>query len=159
MADNVCPGQGLSAPVPGKELSEKLACVLKEFRLDGIVDVKNPLDVTPMANDSAILNIVKTVMSSGEIDAVVAAMIPLTPQMHTLPAGPGHGENFVEKTFLPGVAELARKVRKPFLFCVASGSLYDPYVSFAQGLGIPVFRSADRAVQIFSKYLDSRQSG
>ena len=105
-----------------------------------------------MANDPAILNIVKAVISSGETDAVVVSMIPLTPQMHTLPAGPGHGENFVEKTFLTGAAELARKAGKPFLFCVAAGPLYDPYVSFAQDLGIPVFRSADRAVYIFSKY-------
>jgi hypothetical protein len=44
--------------------------------------------------------------------------------------------------------------RKPLIFCVAAGELYDPYCGYALELGIPVFRSADRAARIYRKYLE-----
>lgn len=156
MADNVHPGRILSPPVPGTALSEKLKATLKEAGLDSIVDVRNPLDVTPMAGDEAIRLIIKEAVSSEEIDAVLVSMVPLTPSMHTLPPGRGHSEDFSKKSFLPESARLARELGKPMLFCVAAGPLYDAYVAFAQESGVPVFRSSDRAVRVLAGYLESR---
>ena len=137
----------------GKGVAAEMERTLKEFRLDSIVDAKNPLDITPMAPDAAIGGVVKTALASDEFSGVLVSMVPLTAMMNTLPKGGAYPDDF-EKSFLKGAAEAAREARKPLLFCVAAGSIYEPYCAYAQSLGLPVFRSADRAVLVYKKYLD-----
>jgi len=137
----------------GKGVAAEMEKTLKEFRLDSIVDAKNPLDITPMAPDAAIGGVIKTALASDEFSGALVSMIPLTAMMNTLPKGGAYPDD-LERSFLKGAAEAAREARKPLLFCVAAGSLYEPYCAYAQSLGLPVFRSADRAVSIYKKYLD-----
>ena len=137
----------------GRGVAEELEKTLKEFKLDPIVDAKNPLDITPMATDGAIAGVIKTALASDEFSGVLVSMVPLTPAMNTMPASAAPKED-LEKSFLKGAAEAARAARKPLLFCVAAGTLYEPYCAYAQKLGLPVFRSADRAVKMYGKYLD-----
>ncbi len=134
-------------------LAAEINKTLREFRLDSIVDAKNPLDVTPMASDEAIAGVVRTALSSDEFSGAVVSMVPLTPSMNTLPKG-GSWPDDLEKSFLKGAAEAAREARKPLIFCVAAGTLYEPYCAHAQKLGVPVFRSADRALRLYGRYLD-----
>ena len=134
-------------------LAAEMAKTLREFKLDSIVDAKNPLDITPMANDGAIGGIVQTALASDEFSGAVVSMVPLTPAMNTLPKGE-HWPDDLEKSFLRGAAEAAREARKPLLFCVAAGSIYEPYCAYAQALGLPVFRSSDRAIMVYRKYLE-----
>ena len=126
---------------------------LKEFRLDSIVDAKNPLDITPMASDDAIGGVVRSALGAEEFSGAIVSMIPLTAMMNTLPKGGQYPDDF-EKSFLKGAAAAAREAGKPLLFCVGSGTRYEPYCAYAQTLGLPVFRSADRAVKMYSKYLE-----
>ncbi|OGS11740.1 MAG: hypothetical protein A2285_01930 [Elusimicrobia bacterium RIFOXYA12_FULL_57_11] len=137
----------------GEGVAKEMTRILNEFRLDSIVDAKNPLDITPMAPDAAIGGIVRTALASDEFSGALVAMIPLTVMMNTLPKG-GAWPDDLEKSFLKGVAEDARAARKPLIFCVACGSKFEPYCAYAQALGLPVFRSADRAVKIYGTYLD-----
>ncbi|PIU19806.1 MAG: hypothetical protein COT18_05670 [Elusimicrobia bacterium CG08_land_8_20_14_0_20_59_10] len=131
----------------------EMARTLKDFKLDSIVDAKNPLDITPMASDGAIGGVVKTALSSDEFSGAVVSMIPLTPAMNTLPKG-GAWPDDLDKSFLKEAAQAARGAGKPLLFCVACGPKYEPYCAYAQGLGLPVFRSADRAVKMYGAYLN-----
>lgn len=133
--------------------AEEMTRTLKDFKLDSIVDAKNPLDITPMASDGAIGGIVKTALGSDEFSGAVVSMIPLTPVMNTLPKG-GAWPDDLDKSFLKEAAQAARGAGKPLLFCVACGPKYEPYCAYAQGLGLPVFRSADRAVKLYAAYLD-----
>ena len=80
-------------------------------------------------------------------------MVPLTAAMDTLPKGENHPDN-MERSFLKEAAAAAKSLRKPLIFCVAAGTLYEPYCAYALELGLPVFRSADRAVAVYSKYLE-----
>jgi acyl-CoA synthetase (NDP forming) len=153
-------GAGMADGVTGRitaDMSKGVAAemekTLKEFRLDSIVDAKNPLDITPMAPDAAIGGVVKTALASDEFSGVLVSMVPLTAMMNTLPKSGAYPDD-LEKSFLKGAAEAAREARKPLLFCVAAGSIYEPYCAYAQSFGLPVFRSADRAVSIYRKYLD-----
>ena len=125
---------------------------LKEFKLDAIVDAKNPLDVTPMAPDPAIGGVLTAALALDEFSGAVVSMVPLTPAMNTLPCA-ASAEDF-ERSFLRGAAETARGARKTLILCVAAGPLYEPYCAYAQSLGLPVFRSSDRAVKIYGKYLE-----
>jgi acyl-CoA synthetase (NDP forming) len=155
MADGVA---GFVTADMGRGVAEEMEKTLKEFRLDSLVDAKNPLDITPMASDGAIAGVVKTALASDEFSGALVSMVPLTAMMNTLPASVAPQEDF-EKSFLKGAAEAARAARKPLLFCVAAGTLYEPYCAYAQKLGLPVFRSADRAVKMYGKYLEYVRRG
>jgi len=152
MADSV--SGRLTAELTDAKVIENMQKVLKEFRLDGIVDVKNPLDITPMASDAAIGQITDLALGSAEFGGVLLSMVPLTPAMNTLPKSGATYPDDLERSFLKHTAEHMRHEGKPLLFCVAAGALYDPYCEYALGLGMPVFRSADRAAQIYKKYLE-----
>ncbi|OGR80724.1 MAG: hypothetical protein A2X32_09275 [Elusimicrobia bacterium GWC2_64_44] len=150
MADGV--GGRVTADM-SKELAAEMDGVLKEHRLDSIVDAKNPLDITPMATDAAIGGVVKAALRSDEFSGAIVSMIPLTAMMNTLPKGGAYPDD-LDKSFLRAAAEEARGEGKPLLFCVGSGTRYEPYCDYAQSLGLPVFRSADRAVKMYAKYLE-----
>ena len=152
MADGV--GGRITVEMKDERLIGDMRAVLKEFRLDGIVDVKNPMDVTPMAPDAAIGPLTDMALGSKEFGAVVLAMVPLTPAMNTLPKGRGDHPDAFERSFLKHTSEHVQQEGKPLIFCVAAGARYDLYCDYAMELGIPVFRSADRAVYIYGKYLE-----
>ena len=137
----------------GAGVAAAMEQTLREYKLDSIVDAKNPLDITPMAPDAAIAGVVKTALASDEFSGALVSMIPLTVMMNTLPKS-GDWPDDLERSFLKDAAEAARAARKPLIFCVACGAKYEPYCAYAQALGLPVFRSADRAVKIYGAYLD-----
>jgi acyl-CoA synthetase (NDP forming) len=137
--------------------AEAMARTLADNRLDGLVDVKNPLDVTPMAGDAAYAKIIEDALDDPVIDGVVAGIVPLTPAMQTLPPGEGDRESISD----PGsIARLLPEVGttsdKPLLAVVDSGVLFDPLADALQAGGLPVFRSADRAVRALCRWVDVR---
>lgn len=150
MADGI---RGLLAAGMSPELAADMVRILKEHGLDSIVDAKNPLDVTPMASDEAIGCIVRKALAAGEYSGALVSMVPFTPVMNTLPKDERWAED-MEKSFLREAAAAAREARKPTVFCVAAGAKYEPYCEYIQSLGLPVFRSADRAAAMYARYLD-----
>jgi acyl-CoA synthetase (NDP forming) len=150
MADSV--GGRVTADM-SKELAAAMQKTLAEFKLDSIVDAKNPFDITPMATDAAIGGIVKAALASDEFSGALVSMVPLTAAMNTLPKGAAWPDDF-DRSFLKAAADMARAARKPLVFCVAAGTIYEPYCAYAQHLGLPVFRSADRALRMYRKYLE-----
>ncbi len=150
MADAVIPGGPVAAPAPDAGLARRLREILVRHGLDSIVDAKNPLDITPMAADAAAIEIAQAVLQSPSVDGLVAAMIPLTPAMKTLP------EEGLADSFAAKLGDLAKRSGKIVVFCVAGGSLYEPYVAEARKRGLPVFRSADRAVRALAAFAASR---
>ncbi len=136
---------------------ETLRRQLAEHRLEGLVDAKNPFDVTPMAGDAAYAALVRTLLADPEVDAAVIGIVPLTPALATLPAGPGHSESVLDPEsvcqLLPGVA---RASRKPVVAVVDSGALFDPMEAALEAAGLPVFRSADRAMRVLCRWVHVR---
>jgi len=158
MADNFTSSIKTDFP-DDAQLKAELQQVLKESRLDGLVDVRNPFDVTPMAPDKAWAEILKRTIPHPGFDAAVVSNVPLSGSVQTLPAGEGHKEDFTKGSFLGIAADVARKAKKPLVFCVDSGRLYDAYCDYALKLGLPTFRTADRAVKMYIRYLDYVNSG
>jgi len=148
MADNVTI---LKANEPSEGLKKNVGDVLKKYGLDSLVDFKNPMDVTPMACDDAISEIVENVMRSKDYDISVVSMIPLTPNMNTLPTSPNYPDK-LEKSFINRVSILVKETKKPVFLSVASGNLYDPYVDYAIEKGFVVFRNVDRLIKAIEKY-------
>ncbi|MBI5245244.1 MAG: acetate--CoA ligase family protein [Elusimicrobia bacterium] len=146
MADNILPSGLLQTAAPDAALRGNIERILRDFKLDGIVDVRNPLDLTPMASDEAILKVCEAVLSSACVDAAIVSAVPLTPAMKTLP------EEGLKRSLPVRLGPLAKAAAKPVLFCAASGPLYDEYASLAHERGLAVFRAADRAMRAYAKY-------
>lgn len=152
MADNI---KILNAKAPSQSLKSKVDEILKKHKLDSLVDFKNPMDITPMAGDEAISDIIESILKSCEYQNLLVSMVPLTPSMNTLPQSSNYPDK-LEKSFLNKVSLMIKETKKSVIFCVASGSLYDPYVDYAIEKGFVVFRDADRMVRSFEKYISFR---
>lgn len=137
-------------PYGGNELKDRIEDILKKFRLDSIVDFKNPMDVTPMAGDDALGEIIETLYFSGLYSVIFISPVPLTPAMNSVECE--KSPDRFERSFINKIASLNNEKKIFMPICVASGSLYDPYVEYAKSKGFVVFRSADRMIRCFEKY-------
>lgn len=154
MADSLDQGDAsLQLPRFSAPVHQALEEELKSHRLDGLVDVKNPLDVTPMATDKAFTELVETMLTDPVVDSVVAGIVPLTPAMQTLPEGEGHRESLEhEGSIAQRLPRLAAGQDKPVLAVVDSGQLFDPLCEVLEAGGVPTFRSSDRAMRALGRW-------
>lgn len=148
MADSIAPGSHIKPVYPSAGLKAKLADLLKKGRLDGIVDVNNPFDVTPMAPDFVLAGITEEVLKSGEYDAMIVSPVPLTAQMKSIPP-----EGFENDGLPSQLGGLARKYNTPVIFCASAGDLYGPYRHAMAKEGLAVFTSADRCLRALAAFM------
>ncbi|MBU0754514.1 MAG: acetate--CoA ligase family protein [Planctomycetes bacterium] len=158
MADNILGEDFVLEMAPLEpETRTKLEGVLEKGRLQNLVDVKNPMDVTPMATDAVYEAVIEALIDDASVDAVVAANVPLSPVMQTLPEGILPHESVTsEDSVAQRIPNLAKRFTKPIVTVVDSGELYDPLAQTMESGGLVVFRSADRAVWTLGKYIEGR---
>lgn len=121
---------------------------LERGRLGGIVSVRNPLDLTPMADESIYDQIVLAALDSGEVDAVLVSCVPLAPCLRTI------GSEMDDPGAFPQLIASWKAEGKPVVFVLDAGSLYNPLAAKIRGAGVPVFRSADEAAYALSVWLN-----
>jgi len=160
MADSIRqPGAELVLADFSPPTAEALGRLLSDNRLDGLVDVKNPFDVTPMAGDTVYADMVAEILADPGIDAVVAGIVPLTPAMQTLAPGEGHTESILDPgSVAQRLREVAAAADKPLVAVIDSGALFDPLASALEKGGLPVFRKADRAVRALCRWIDAKRT-
>jgi len=138
----------------------KIDQILKEKRLDNLVEVKNPLDINPGADDETHVKVVRYLGEDDNVDAVVVGLDPLSPVMLTLAADESQRYSFDNSASIaqamPGVVAI---LEKPVVGVVDGGRLYDPLVDELIAGGMAVFRSSDRAVQALAMFLEGRIYG
>jgi acyl-CoA synthetase (NDP forming) len=159
MADSIKRnGAHLVLPQFRARTEEALAKILADNRLDGLVDVTNPFDVTPMAGDTVFADMMVEVLGDDHIDAAVVGIVPLTPAMQTLAAGAGHRESIADPGsiahLLPGATTASDK---PVVAVIDSGKRFDPLSDALRNGGLPVFRAADRAVRALCTWVDIKR--
>jgi indolepyruvate ferredoxin oxidoreductase beta subunit len=152
MADSI---QGSDYEITIPTLSDGLTASLREMlsrnKLAGLVNPRNPLDVTPMANEHAYAEAMELMIDSDEVDALIVSCIPLTPQIRGL-----ESEIDASESLTALVPELFKKSKKPMVFVLDSGQLFDAMANRIRAAGVPVFRSADQAVKALGRYLVAR---
>ncbi len=138
--------------------SARLQEIFRRSRIDAVVDVHNPLDLTPMAGDAAYEDSLRAVMESDGVDIGIVGCVPLTVALNTLPAGPGHGNDLTREDGVGlRLARLHATLDKAFVAVVDAGVAYDPFVSVLERHGIPTFRTADTALRLLNVLVASRQ--
>ncbi|MGD9017691.1 MAG: acetate--CoA ligase family protein [Desulfobacterales bacterium] len=136
---------------------ENLQRLVAEKRLEGLVEIKNPLDLNPAADDETHLAAVRRLAEDPHVDAVVVGLDPLSPAMRTLAECESRRYNFDD----PGsialeMPKLSAAVDKPVVGVVDAGRLYDPLVDQLVENGMVVFRSSDLAVRALAVYIEGR---
>lgn len=115
--------------------------------IGGIVDVHNPLDLTPMADDECYEECFRAILDDPGVDCGIAGIVPLSAALHSLASGPDFaGDLNREDGIAVRYGRLMAESRKPWVAVVDSGPLYDPLARALDSRGIPTFRSADRAL-------------
>jgi len=152
MADSVAgPRHRIELPKLSEGTAKDLSQILAKFKLDRLVNVRNPLDLTPMANDEAHEACVRVFLEDSEIDAVVASAVPLTPEMQNMPEEIGRPGSIAQR-----IPNLFRQAEKPVVTVVDCGPPFDDLARAMRASGMPVFRSADDALRILGRYLCHR---
>jgi len=139
----------------------ELAQVLKEAGISDIVDLHNPLDITPMGSDEAYDRSFRAIMADENTDLGIVGIVPFTARMNSLAADP---ERHNEDVRLPDsianrYGSLLSETEKPFVAVVDTGALYDPLVRILEKHGIVVFRTADRALRMLERWRKSASAG
>jgi acyl-CoA synthetase (NDP forming) len=128
---------------------DRLRALLTSFGVQNVVEVSNPLDLTPMANDAAFAEAVGAVLEDENVDAGVIGCVPLTPALNTLAAGPEHAEDVGrEGSLADQMIRLRNAWSKPWVAVVDGGSDYEPMRALLKFNGVPTFRNIDQAMRM-----------
>ncbi len=154
MADSISgPRHALELARWSPQTTHRISEIVARHRLNSLVNVANPLDITPMAGDAAFEELSTVMLDDAEVDAVVVAVVPLTPQMRTSP-----DEINDDASLCIRMPALAARYDKPLLMVVDAGEVYDPYVRRLESSGLVVLRESDEAVRCLGRYLCHRLS-
>jgi acyl-CoA synthetase (NDP forming) len=146
---------GLELATLGSPTRERLARLLPP----GIVDVHNPVDATPVTPTRAYAAIAAALAEDEAVDALVVAGVPATPFLDSLAPGAGHDEDARGPAGLATLlADVFRSTRKPMVFSVDSGALYDPLARALREAGLPTFHRVDRATRALARFLGAVRS-
>jgi len=154
MADSIGDGERLELAPLSDGTKRKLAAALGPLGIDKLQDIKNPLDITPVADDAVFCACARALIEDPHVDCAVISPVPMTPAMQTLAPGPGYAESiFSPESTSSRLIGLFREMNKPFVVNIDAGASYDPMASQLEDAGIPVFRRVDEAVQFLRKFV------
>ena len=148
IADNLG-GLELASFTPRTE--SRLQTFLEKARVERIVDLHNPLDLTPMANDAVFGDVVGSLADAEEVDALVVGCVPMTPALHSLAAGAGHAEDLTAPDAVAaGIARVFHGSSKPMVVAVDGGENYHPLRRHLDQLGVPVVVTVEKATRLLA---------
>jgi len=147
--------RGLRLASLSSETEGRLRDVLARHRLEQVVDVQHPLDVTPMMDDAGIAEIAGILLDEEAVDVGLVGVVPLTGALETLPGGPSHRERLDSASgIVAHLARLREAHAKPFVTVVDAGPAYDPLAARLEEVGILTFRTVDRALRTLARLAD-----
>jgi acyl-CoA synthetase (NDP forming) len=154
LADNLRDGTGLDLASFAPATRERIGSVLRTLGIDRLQDVRNPLDVTPVADDAVFSECARAILEDPGVDGAVVSNVPMTPAQQTLAAGEGHDEDYARPgAFASRIVEIFQSTDKPMVVNIDAGELFTPLASYLEREGVPVFRRADEAVRFLRAYI------
>jgi len=158
MSDSLKNNEELELARLSRETRQRITEILKPLGIDLLQDVRNPLDLTPVADDRTFCKVAEAVLEDDNVDCAIISPVPMTPAMQTLAPAEYHGENILRPGSTPlRLIDLFRRTKKPFVVSVDSGEIYDPMFELLESEGVPTFRRCDDAVGFLRKYIHCTQ--
>jgi acyl-CoA synthetase (NDP forming) len=132
--------------------------ILVGKRLDALVEIRNPIDINPGADDEAHLQITEAFLQDPNIDAVVVGLDPTAPAVRALEESklkPGFDIKDPKSTvhLMPPIVE---RNEKPIVGIVDAGRLYDAMCAGLMDQGVCVFRNCARGTRALARYIEAR---
>ncbi|MEK7436990.1 MAG: CoA-binding protein [Pseudomonadota bacterium] len=132
--------------------------ILVAKKLDALVEVRNPIDINPGADDEAHLQITEAFLMDPNIDAVVVGLDPTAPSVRALEESklrPGYDIKDAKSTvhLMPPIVQ---RNDKPIIGIVDGGKLYDAMSAGLMDQGVCVFRNSARGTQALVNYIEAR---
>jgi acyl-CoA synthetase (NDP forming) len=112
--------------------------LLEAHKLQELVNPRLPLDVTPMADEAAYLDLCRFAART-QADTLVVGLVPLTRRLET--ADPEKMEAFARE-----LLAIAKDSGKRLGVVVEGGPLYEAYRETFMRVGLPLFLSMERAL-------------
>lgn len=117
---------------------------LAEYKIDKLVSVHNPLDITPVATDKVYIDCFNLVLKDNNINCGILSCIPMTGAIKSIK------EEIDDTSLFSKINEIKEDV--PFFVVVDCGKLYDYACSLISK--VPVFRETDRLVKGIIRYFN-----
>ena len=143
----------LELPGFSPETRRAVAALFDKAGLTEIMDIKNPLDLTPAAPDQVYTGIIEAMAADNDIDAIVTSLGSMSPATSDTPA-PDDPRGYVSG---PGgiagrLSDLAASSTKPIVVFNDAGKLHEPINDSLRHQGIPVFNSCGQAMTLLARY-------
>ena len=132
--------------------------ILVAKKLDALVEVRNPIDINPGADDEAHLQITEAFLQDPNIDAVVVGLDPTAPSVRALGESqlrPGHDIKDPKST-VHLMPPIVNRNDKPIVGIVDGGKLYDAMCVGLMDQGVCVFRNSARGTRALVHYIEAR---
>lgn len=150
IADNL---GNLSLVPSSPSTAARLRETFTQCRIEQLVDVHNPVDLTPIADDKSYEAVFRAVMDDVNVDVGLLGIVPMTPALNTLPPGPGHHDDHRrEDSIVSRAIRMMREIGKAWVAVVDGGPSYDAMARRLEEGGVPAFRTADRALRVFNLF-------
>ncbi|MBI9077435.1 MAG: acetate--CoA ligase family protein [Desulfatibacillum sp.] len=131
--------------------------ILAANKLSGLVEAKNPFDVTPAGDDRLHVNALQVFDKDPNVDAMVLSICPVSPGLATLPLDADDPRSFnAPNSIAVLLPKLAPELTKPLVTIADAGNDYISYVKIFMDHRIAVMPSADRAVSALGLYIQNR---
>ncbi len=153
-SDNFAMEMGALEPGTVKRVEEILAAK----KLDALVEVRNPIDINPGADDEAHLQITETFLQDPNIDAVVVGLDPTAPSVRALEEStlrPGYDIKDPKST-VHLMPPIVNRNDKPIVGIIDGGKLYDAMSAGLMDQGVCVFRNSGRGTRALVRYIEAR---
>ena len=132
--------------------------ILVANKLDALVEVRNPIDINPGADDGAHLQITEAFLQDPNIDAVVVGLDPTAPSVRALEQSqlrPGYDIKD-PKSIVHLMPPIVDRNDKPVVGIVHGGKLYDAMSAGLMDQGVCVFRNTARGTRALVRYIEAR---
>ncbi len=137
--------------------AKQLEAILIAKRLDALMEVRNPIDINPGADDEAHVECTRVFAEADNVDAVVVGLDPLSPMMRTLVRCSRPGFDLDDdNSVVQLLPKLVAAQQKPIIAIVDGGTLYDPMAEKLMDQGVCVFRSCERGMRALARYTQAR---
>jgi len=158
MADSTHVGDfSMSLAAISPSTKDRFITILKAKKLDAIMEVRNPFDINPGADDEVHQLCIEAMAAEPGVDSVVAGLDPTSPVVRSLQqsARPGFDIDSPESIVqtLPAVVASSPK---PIVGVIDGGALFDPMADKLMEKGVCIFRSSERATRALVRYTEAR---
>jgi len=154
LADSLKNGFDLDLAAIAEPTKARISKILRPLGIDRLQDIRNPLDLTPVADDAAFAGCVEALLDDPNVDCAVVSPVPMTASMQTLPPAETHRENiYSAQSIGRRLVGIIGRTHKPVVVNLDAGSLYDPLAEMLEGERIAVFRRCDEAIRFLGKYM------